>query len=328
MEHQMRTLAILAAALLATPVHADVVDLGISNANLFSLGNFSASGSDVEGAVLVKGNFTASNYSVNKKDKDAFGSYSLMVGGNLSYTSAALNNGSYYAGGKTTLTSVGTDKNTKSSTVNPANFNAMANNVKNVSTALSKATETGRSAVQYGGMTLTGTNKSVEVFDITGAALSSVNYFNLSNLKAGSTLIFNISGKDAIGFNQNGVGLNAFDKFNVLYNFYEATNINLQNVGVYGSILAPLATVTGSGGVVNGNVIVGNWLSNVQVNASNYFNPANVAGYSLALAPVPELSIWPMLIVGLGLIALFKARRRGDDMMPITVPGLALLKAQ
>jgi choice-of-anchor A domain-containing protein len=316
----MRTIAVLAAALLTAPVHADVVDLGISNANLFSLGNFSASGSDVEGAVLVKGNFTASSYSVNKKDKDAFGSYSLVVGGNMNYSSAALNNGSYYVGGKATLTSVGTDKNTKSSTVNPANFNAMASNVKKVSTALSNATETGRSSISYGGMTLTGTNKSVEVFDITGSALSSVNYFNLNNLKSGSTLIFNISGKDAIGFNQNGVGLNGFDKYNVLFNFYEASNLNLQNVGVYGSILAPLATVTGNGGVVNGQVIVGNWLSNVQVNASNYFSPTNVAGYSLALAPVPELSIWPMLMVGLGLIGLFKARRRDDDMMPIGLP--------
>ena len=228
----MRTIAVLAAALLTAPVHADVVDLGISNANLFSLGNFSASGSDVEGAVLVKGNFTASSYSVNKKDKDAFGSYSLVVGGNMNYSSAALNNGSYYVGGKATLVSVGTDKNTKSSTVNPANFNAMAANVKKVSTALTNATETGRSSVQYGGMTLTGSNKSVEVFDITGSALSSVNYFNLNNLKSGSTLIFNISGKNAIGFNQNGVGLNGFDKYNVLFNFYEATNLNLQNVGV------------------------------------------------------------------------------------------------
>lgn len=316
----MRTIAVLAAALLTTPVRADVVDLGISNANLFSLGNFSASGSDVEGAVLVKGNFTASSYSVNKKDKDAFGSYSLVVGGNMNYSSAALNNGSYYVGGKATLTSVGTDKNTKSSTVNPANFNAMAANVKKVSTALTNATETGRSSVQYGGMTLTGTNKSVEVFDITGSALSSVNYFNLNNLKAGSTLIFNISGKNAIGFNQNGVGLNGFDKYNVLFNFYEATNLNLQNVGVYGSILAPLATVTGNGGVVNGQVIVGNWLSNVQINASNYFSATNVPGYSLALAPVPELSVWPMLLVGLGLIGLFKVRRRDDDMMPIALP--------
>ncbi|MGB9992047.1 choice-of-anchor A family protein [Pseudoduganella rhizocola] len=316
----MRTAAVLAAALLTAPVHADVVDLGISRANLFSLGNFSASGSDVEGALLVRGNFTASNYSVNKKDKDAFGSYSLVVGGNMNYSSAALNNGSYYVGGKATLVSVGTDKNTKSSTVNPANFNAMADHAKKVSTALSNATETGRSSVQYGGMTLTGSNKSVEVFDITGSALSSVNYFNLNSLKSGSTLIFNISGKDAIGFNQNGVGLNGFDKYNVLFNFYEATNLNLQNVGVYGSILAPLATVTGNGGVVNGQVIVGNWLSNVQVNASNYFSAVNVPGYSLALAPVPELSVWPMLLVGLGLIGLFKARRRDDDMMPIALP--------
>lgn len=316
----MRTIAILAAALLTAPVHADVVDLGISNANLFSLGNFSASGSDVEGALLVKGNFTASSYSVNKKDKDAFGSYSLVVGGNMNYSSAALNNGSYYVGGKATLVSVGTDKNTKSSTVNPANFNAMADNAKKVSTALSNATETGRSSISYGGMTLTGNNKAVEVFDITGSALSSVSYFNLNKLQSGATLIFNISGKDAIGFNQNGVGLNGFDKYNVLFNFYEASNLNLQNVGVYGSILAPLATVTGNGGVVNGQVIVGNWLSNVQVNADHYFSAVNVPGYSLALAPVPELSVWPMLLVGLGLIGLFKARRRDGDMMPIGLP--------
>ncbi|UGQ49092.1 choice-of-anchor A family protein [Massilia endophytica] len=302
-------LAMFGLAVTAGPAGAEVLDLGVHNANLFSLGNFSTRGSDVEGAVVVKGNLTASSYSINRKNQDAFGSYSLVVGGNLDYSSASLNNGSYYVGGKAFLNSVGTDRDTKSVSASPADLAAMAAHAKTVSSTLSKLARTGSTSIAYGGMTLTGTRRAVEVFDITGAAFSSVNYFNLNNLQSGATLIFNISGKDAIGFHQNGVGLSAFANYNVLYNFHEATNLNIQNVGVQGSILAPLATVTGGGAQINGNVIVGNWLAGVQVNADHYFKPVNVPGYA-ALAPVSELSIWPMLAVGLGLILLINVRRR------------------
>lgn len=305
------TSALLLAFTVVGTAQAKVVDLGIGGANLFSLGAFSASNSDVEGAVLVAGSMSASSYSVNDKNVDAYSSnngsgYSLAVGGALSYSNGSIKHGQIYVGGASAYNSVGLESSTKTSTA-PVDFAQLQASVKSTSTNLSKLSATGTSSVAYGGMTLTGSNQSVEVFNLTGSQLSSVNYFSLNNLSKDATLIVNVSGTDAIGFNQGGVGLDGFAKYNVIYNFYEATDLNIQNVGVQGNLLAPLARVTGGNGQINGEVIVGNWASNVQVNANRFFNPVNVADYMTSAVPEPET--YAMLLAGLGLIG-FTARRR------------------
>ncbi len=312
----MTVLKATASALLFTfaaagAAQAKVIDLGIGGANLFSLGAFSASNSDVEGAVLVAGSMSASNYAVNDKNKDAYSSnngsgYSLAVGGALSYNNGSIKHGEIYVAGASVYNSVGLQSSTKTSTA-PVNFTALQASVKSTSSNLAKMTATGSSAVAYGGMTLTGSKQAVEVFNLTGSQLASINNFSFSNLSKDATLIINVSGKDAIGFNQNGVSLDGFSKYNVIYNFYQATDLNIQNVGVQGNLLAPLARVTGNSGQINGEVIVGNWLSNVQVNASNYFRPTFASNYMAA--PVPEPETYAMLLAGLGLIG-FTARRR------------------
>ncbi|WP_233410529.1 choice-of-anchor A family protein [Rugamonas violacea] len=305
---------LFAAAVCALAVggsQAGVLDLGVSNANLFSLGNFKASGSDVEGAVLVRGNLSASSYSINDKNQDAFGKnngsgYSLAVGGNLDYSSGSIKHGEIYVGGSSTTKNVGLQSSTISKTA-PVSFDALASNAKNVSSSLSKVAATGTSGVKYGGMTLTGTKKSVEVFNLNGKDLASVTNFTFSGLSKNATLIFNVSGADAIGFRQSGVGLDGFKDYNVLFNFYQSTALNIQSVGIQGSLLAPLATVTGNGGQINGNVIVGDWLSNVQVNANHFFKPVELTGY---VSAVPEPQTYAMLLAGLGLLGLTRLRRR------------------
>lgn len=301
---------ILSTVFAAGAAQAGVVDLGIGGANLYSLSNFSASGSDVEGGVLVAGNLTASSYSINDKNKDAYvthgnSGYALVVGGNLNYSSGSIKNGNYYVGGSTTTSSVGLNNATKT-TASPVSFASTSAQLKSTSTSLSKVAATGSSSVAYGGMTLKGGTGSVQVFDLTSAALGSVNNFKFSNLHTNDTLILNISGTNVT---LSG-GYDGFKNYNVLYNFYEAKNLTLSNVGLYGSVLAPLATLAGGGGQINGNVVVGNWASNIQVNANHYFNATNVAAY---VSAVPEPETYAMLLAGLGLVG-FMARRRKHKM--------------
>jgi len=311
----LKTAAAVTFAFAATAAQAKVVDLGIGGANLFSLGDFSASSSDVEGSVLVAGSMTASSYSVNDKNKDAFSAnnghgIALAVGGALDYSNGAIKHGDIYVGGAQSLHSVGTD-DTKTVSKAPVDFNALSSSVKTTSANLSKLGATGTVTTNpWGGMTLTGTGtkKGVEVFNISGSDLAKVNNFSFSGLDNNSTLIINVSGANAIGFNQNGVGLDGFKNYNVLYNFYETTNMNIQNVGVQGSILAPLARVTGGNGQINGEVVVGNWASNVQVNAANFFKATNVPGYGVS--PVPEPESYAMLLAGLALVGVAARRKQ------------------
>ncbi|WP_229211682.1 MULTISPECIES: FxDxF family PEP-CTERM protein [unclassified Duganella] len=280
---------------------AAVLDLGLHGANVFSFTDFKAPSADVEGAIMAGRDVQLANYSVNANNVDAFGSYSLIAGRDLKFTSGSIKNGDTFVGGKASLTqSVDVYSKIKTGAA-PVNMTALAGQLKTTSTSLSKLSTTGTATEQWGGLNIAGSKKGVEVIDIDAKTLSKVTYFNFSNLTAGSTLILNVSG-DKGSFNG---GYQGFENYNVLFNFYQATDLGV-HTGLTANILAPLASVTGGSGVINGNVIVDSWSSSVQINANHFFNPINVAGY---VTPVPEPETYAMLLAGLGLVG-FMARRR------------------
>lgn len=310
----MKTLSKLPALLILSTVtaagvaQAGVVEINIGGANLYSLGNFNPTGAQVEGSLLVGKDMNASNYTVNDSNKDAFGSsaYALVVGGNLNYNSGSIRNGSYYAGGTTTISSnTGLETATKSTT-SPVSFSDLSATMKSTSTALANVARTGTTTVQNGGMRLTGGSGNVQVFDIKSSDLASVNYFNFANLSAKETLILNVSGTDV---KMSGGG--NFGVYNVLYNFYEATKLDFSNVALYGTVLAPLATVVSSGGDIHGSAVVGNWASSttLHADAGTAFQATDVTGFAAAVSPVPEPGTYAMLLAGLGLVG-FAVRRR------------------
>lgn len=305
---KLPALLILSTALAAGAARAGVVEINIGGANLYSLGNFNPTGAEVQGSLLVGKDMNAASYTVNKNNKDAFGSsgYALVVGGNLSYNSGSIQNGSYYAGGTTNITSnTGLDTATKSST-SPVSFADLSTTMKSTSTALAAVAKTGATTVQYGGMTLTGGSGNVQVFDIKSTDLAAVNYFNFANLSAKETLILNVSGT-----NVKMQGGGSFGNYNVLYNFYEATTLDFSSVALYGTVLAPLATVTSSGGDIHGSAVVGNWASSttLHADAGTAFQATDVTGFAAAVSPVPEPGTYAMLLAGLGLVG-FAVRRR------------------
>jgi hypothetical protein len=113
---------------------------------------------------------------------------------------------------------------------------------------------------------------------------------------------------------------NGFANYNVLYNFFEATTLAFDDVGVYGSVLAPWATVTGGSGQIDGNVVVGDWNSNVSLGNSREFDVTEVkqfagpasslAGRDAALA-VPEPASLGLFLAALGLLAWSSRQRPG-----------------
>jgi choice-of-anchor A domain-containing protein len=302
----MRKSSILFAAVAAVAggeVQAAPIGLGPAGTfNIYTLGNFAGSNSSVQGAAAAAGNLTASNYSINQRNIDGAGGYALAVGGSLSYRNGSIGNGLYYAGGAQNFTGVGFNGATATAAV-PIAFADVSADMRALSSKLATLDATGSTTIAYGGMKLTGSDAASTVFNLSGSELSGVSYFNFEKLTSGDTLVVNVGGIDVT----LGGGWSGFRDYNVLFNFYEATSLTFNGVGLYGSVLAPLASVGWGSGSINGNVIVDNWNSNVALNADYYFVPTDVPGFTVTAA-VPEPHTWTLLLAGLGLLGCFNRR--------------------
>lgn len=295
---------VLAVSMVGFAMNASAaIDLGTAGKfNAFVFNDFTSNASDTEGAVAVGGNMNVTSYSVNANNK-AYNGYALVVGDNLGFTNGSIKHGNAYVSG--TATTAGLDVNAIVNGSAPVSFAMEKAALLALSSGLSTLTANGSVDYAYGGVTFKGDGSSgVQVFNVAGSDLYNVNYSNFAQLSADQTIIVNVSGAFA-GF--QGGSPNGFSNYNVLFNFYDATTLSFNNVGVYGSILAPFATVTGGGGQINGNVIVSAWNSNIQINANHYFKGADID--IPQVSAVPELEPYAMLMAGLGLAG-FVARRR------------------
>ena len=293
--------AVIAAVAAMGGAHATVLDLTLGNANVFAFNDFKAPQADVEGAIMAGRDVSLSNYSVNDKNVDAYGGYSLIVGRNFSFTSGAVMNGDTYVGGTSTLNQSGTLAKPVKGGAAPVDMAALAASLTRTSQALTQVATTGSAQQKWGGVYISGTNSAVEVIDLDASWLTSSSYYNLSNMKAGATLIVNFSGSSATFSG----GYQAFDGYNVLFNFADATTLNIAT-GFTANVLAPNASVTDGSGVINGNVVVNNWNSGVQINANHYFVATDIPGLASA---VPEADTYAMMLAGVGLVGLLARRR-------------------
>lgn len=298
-----KSLVIAALALQSVAASAGVLDLGVAGKfNVFVFGDFTSSNSDVEGAVAVGGNLNVSSYSINELNKAVAGN-ALVVANNLSYSNGSVKNGNIDVGGTKTTSSFGF---TGSYTDNdPINFANERTYLQNLSTSLNSLANTGTATYNFSGLQLTASNNTdAQVFDIDGSLFNSRNNTTFSGFSSGQTIILNISG-NGLTFN-GGTGTN-FSGYNVIYNFYQATSLSTGS-GATGTILAPLANITGGYTAINGNVIANSWNTNTQVNVNGMFKPTEVAG--LVVTPVPEPESYGMLLLGLGVVSLLTRKRQ------------------
>lgn len=294
---KLRSLLPLALAALTTSAFAAPFDLGLAGQyNAYALGNFNSSGSDTEGAVAVAGNANLSSYSVNALHQAGNHGVSLAVGGNLAFNGGAINQGDAWVAGSKSVSNLGFSGQYRSSA--PFSFASINQSLLQLSSDLAGVAANGSAVFDpWGGVNFTGDGSAAtQVFHVSGSALLNVNNIQFSHLQAGQTLILDISGSSAGWRN---VGLSGFANYNVLFNFSDATDLTLTGVGVYGSILAPKATVNGGSGQVNGNVIVQNWYSNIQINDNHLFAGADLALPDHSNAQVDEPGMLALLVLGL-----------------------------
>ncbi|GEM_PF-1805868 len=154
-----------------------------------------------------------------------------------------------------------------------------------------------------GNVTLTGSTSGVNVFNIDGSQWSQFYALTFSGL--GSGAIVNISGSSLTNFVNLNFGSLSADQ--VIFNFYDATNVSMSGMNVKGSILAPSALVNLQGGSVAGSVISKDFLSGgTTVGGGGFTGYTQSPG---AVSAVPEPSVWALLILGFGIVGAALRRR-------------------
>lgn len=233
-------------------------DLGVAkNYNLFVLNDYTAPSSDTEGKVAVGNDCRIGNYSVGDRLQNSNGTEDvLVVGHNLYFTSGRVYNGNVVYGNYAEVTpylATITEGALRKDTV--IDFPAASAYLLNLSSQFAAYGTNGSAGLQYGKLSLVGSNPSLNVFKIWADTLSMANDFEIS-VPNGASALVNIFGSYA---NWKG-GLNVYGTpySNVLYNFVEADSITISNIDVRGSILAPRSDVNFISGVQNGQMVAKN----------------------------------------------------------------------
>jgi choice-of-anchor A domain-containing protein len=171
------------------------------------------------------------------------------------------------------------------------------------STQLDLTATTGTSFVK--GNFNAGSNTGIVVFDISGSTLASdlVNHDISFTGKGVTSYIINVIGNFT---DPNSTHFN-IDQEDALFNFEDATKVNLGQWGA--SILAPDAalTITG-GGNIEGSVFAKSFLGGGELHNNNLFN-----GALPTIAAVPEPSTWAMLFAGFAGLGFLGWRRARND---------------
>lgn len=285
--------ALAVGLLAAPPAFAGSVALGpAANYNVFVLGTHTAQNSDTQGRIAVGGAASYQNYGLASA-MPASG-VNAVFGSSINWTNGQLNGSMVYG---TTATFSGTGivggTATQGSLID---FAAAGTQLQSLSQQYAALATNGTTTVQWGAITLAGTNAELNVFTVSAAALGSANGFTI-NAPAGSAALVNVIGASVtmqnFGFTFNGVMRDG-----VLFNFADATSLSASGIGIEGSILAPQAAVTFNNGQMNGQMIA------ASLQGSGEFHNFGFDG-QIVMIPLPA-AVWSG---GLAMLTLIGTRR-------------------
>ncbi len=237
-----------------------------SDYNAFIKEDFTAQSTDAQGSIAVGGNFTVQNYGLASAISLSSDTYSLIAGGVVSFQNGQVYAGSVLTGGVETENTfqsfnlLDPAATVDSGAVSPIDFEAEFFELTEFSQSLTTLPVNGTlDYFSWGGLYLQGDCASeTQVFNLDGEQLQSAVVFSLDCVPADATVIFNIDGDD-VGMQNMGLHSLAGRAGQILFNFYEAENLTLANIGIEGSILAPNADADTSWGYVNGTVVTKSW---------------------------------------------------------------------
>ena len=224
-----------------------------SDFNVFVFGDMNEHSVDTQGRVAVGGNATYLNYAIGAALSNSKGTRDdLIVGKKLDFTNGQVINGNIVYGDTIKLTRVGLPNGTARKG-NLIDFTAARTDITNRSLVGSSYATTGVQTSTATTLTLKGTNTDFNVFNITTNDLRPNITFTI-DAPATSTVLINVNGTNA-QFSYMGFKLIGVNKQKVLYNFYNATQLQIVHIGIQGTIMAPKATISSDSSSVDGFVV-------------------------------------------------------------------------
>ena len=322
--------------------------------DVFVFGNFTESGTDSQGRIAVGGNFAPANgagFSIASQLNDPAGTYDLVVAGNFTDNGYSMGGGDAFVGGNLNWTDPTLPHNVyvngsftnnsgggwvggsvyyagnsctsgdpvscvkSSATADPINFVSAQTNLDSVSSTLATQTANGTTSFDgYSTYTLTGTSSTLNVFNLTNSTYNGAT-INIT-APAGSTVVVNVAGTSD-SFNGGSINLNGVPATNVIFNFSAATSVSIANFAFNGTLLAPLASFSGTWGQLNGELIAQSAQGTTEFH-NVLFSGTLPSGGGLSGgtadngSPTPEPSTW-MLALGGGVLAAISRRRKAPD---------------
>jgi choice-of-anchor A domain-containing protein len=258
------------------------IEAHLGDYNLFLLENYTG-GHDVQGKVAAGGDITLDNFSVGAGLPENDTAQTLVAGGALTLSHGGVWGDAWHGGSYTADPTV-TYLRGSAAAGAPIDFAARFATLRALSSSLGSLTVNGATTIEpWGGIMLSGTDPSVNVFTVDASAFSIASLWSI-NAPAGSLAVVNIHGASA-SFSGFGISFSGgIDQHNVLYNFVNATTLTAQGFRFWGTVLAPYARVTFNNGSWDGGI----YARSLAGNAGGHINALHDRTICLPSAPLPD----------------------------------------
>ncbi|MNB81222.1 Bacterial Ig-like domain (group 2) [compost metagenome] len=139
---------------------------------------------------------------------------------------------------------------------------------------------------------LIGTNSTLNVFTLPADVIDNANPVNIK-VPNNSSVLINIMGTSSTL--KGNTSISGTNEANVIYNFPEATSLILTSGPIKGSVLAPLADITGNSGTFQGQIIGKSFTGRITVHNYSYSGvlPTPTAAPTATPVPTPTPSPTP-----------------------------------
>ncbi|MGR5318938.1 choice-of-anchor A family protein [Vibrio sp. DNB22_19_1] len=232
-------------------------------------GDFTSPHSASMGPLAIGNNGSLNGYSV-LYDNSGFPTddYSLIVGGNLTYQSGRVYQGSVVVQGdishvsETVHLGLAQGATISGSSDLPINFDNLKQSNIEYSLLLSQEENVGTVTQQWGGLYLDGDcHSDIQVFNLDGYQLEQAHTLALACVPENATVIVNISGDKPNFKPLSNISLADFTphRQQTIFNLYEATSLVISGVALEGMVLAPKADIYAPSGSSYVGIIANSW---------------------------------------------------------------------